>query len=52
MDTKICSKCIEHKKCLSSSALTDEKQIAEVCHYTNLQPLGAIDNLKKGAKNE
>ncbi len=31
------------------SANTSEKVI-ELCHYTNLQPLWAIDNLKKGNK--
>jgi len=38
---------IDHKKPLDSFDLTDRKQLLEACHYTNLQPLWAIDNLRK-----
>jgi hypothetical protein len=30
--------------------LTDPEQQREVCHYTNLQPLWAEDNLRKGGE--
>ena len=39
---------IDHIVPLASFDLTDRKQFLEVCHYTNLQPLWAKDNLSKG----
>ncbi|RKZ06078.1 hypothetical protein DRQ25_14710 [Candidatus Fermentibacteria bacterium] len=40
---------IDHVKPLSIFDLTDRKQLLEACHYTNLQPLWQVENLKKGA---
>jgi hypothetical protein len=39
---------IDHKKPLISGKT--EKEILALCHYTNLQPLWAIDNLMKGTR--
>ena len=30
------------------SSATNEEDLYKLCHYTNLQPLWATDNLKKG----
>lgn len=39
---------IDHIIPLASAA--NEQELIKLCHYTNLQPLWAIDNLRKGAK--
>lgn len=41
---------LDHIRPLSSFDLTDTEQLRHAAHYTNIQPLWAIDNLKKGAK--
>jgi hypothetical protein len=38
---------IDHIKPLASFDLTDRNQLLEACHYTNLQPMWANDNLIK-----
>jgi len=43
---------LDHIKPLDLFNLEDPIQFKEACHYTNLQPLWAIDNLKKGNKYE
>jgi len=41
---------IDHIVPLAKFDLTDREQLLESCHFTNLQPLWAEDNYKKGSK--
>ena len=41
---------IDHIKPCAKFDLTDTKQQLECFHYTNLQPLWAVENIKKGAR--
>jgi hypothetical protein len=43
---------IDHIKPCASFDLTDFEQQKQCCHYTNLQPLWAKENMSKGAKYE
>jgi hypothetical protein len=39
---------VDHKIPLSSAETPEE--MYRLCHYTNLQPMWALDNIKKGDK--
>ncbi len=41
---------IDHIRPLKSFDLTDREQVKQACHYTNLRPAWAKDNLSKGAR--
>ena len=41
---------VDHIKPCASFDLTDPGQQRQCFHYTNLQPLWAVDNIRKGAK--
>ena len=41
---------IDHIKPLALFDLTDREQLLEACHYKNLQPMWALDNLSKGSR--
>lgn len=43
---------VDHIKPLSLFDLGDEEQLKEACHYSNLQPLWAEDNIRKSNKYE
>jgi len=43
---------VDHVRPLSSFDLEDLNQLAEACHFTNLQPLWSKDNLRKYNKRE
>ena len=42
---------IDHIRPLADFDLTDSRQLQQACHYTNLQPLWASDNLRTGARS-
>jgi len=42
----------DHIRPLSSFDLTDDAQLLIACHFTNVQPMWAADNVRKGGKTE
>ncbi len=43
---------IDHRKACAKFDLTDVDQQRQCFHYSNLRPLWAVDNLRKGSKDE
>lgn len=41
---------IDHQKALANFNLEDREQFLQACHYTNLQPMWAVENMRKSAK--
>ncbi len=41
---------IDHKKPLAAFDLNDPEQLKIACHYTNLQPMWAVEHFRKGTK--
>jgi len=41
---------VDHRRPLAWFDMRDPEQRRQACHYTNLQPLWALDNLSKGAR--
>lgn len=39
---------MDHKKPISAFDLSDPSEIAAACHFTNIQPMWAAENISKG----
>lgn len=44
--------CIDHHLALANFDLTSPEELKKACHYTNLKPMWAKDNIKKSNKNK